>query len=256
MARATVIFDLESTPCPALGVYTDRSGQPALDKDGAPAFAPPPFHRVEMIGALVLVDDKVAALDVIDLERDGVPDEAATIANFVERVERRSPRLVGFNSRGFDLPVLQARAMRHGIAFPASFNLGTRYQLGAHVDLKDYLTNFGAAASSRLDHWSRLIGWPGKLDDSGAMVSEVLARPDGRDHLRHYCAADTVLTAAVFMRTMLLVGEWQPARYVAAAHALVDGSRRLMPGLAPWLDGIDEVAWTPPSLTVAPEVAA
>lgn len=239
-----VFMDLESRPCPAMGPYLDRKGRPAVDKDGEPAFAPAPFHEVVMVGVCVLRlrDDKhpadaFEALDVIDRE-----DEAETIRVFIKRQEKARPRLVTWNGRGFDLPALQARAMRHLLPFPWSFQVGKRYATGQHMDLADVVTNFGAASRTpALDHYARLVGWPGKLDDSGANVEQLLA--DGkRSWLRVYCSSDTILTAAVWLRHMHVSGAWPIERYRPAAESLL-ALARSRPELAPWAGRVDESVW-------------
>ena len=83
-------------------------------------------------------------------------------------------------------------------------------------------------------------------------VSEVLAQPGGRDHLRHYCAADVVITAGVWMRLQLLMGTWSPEAFRSAAASLVTVARSSMPGLGPWLDRVDRRVW----MLDAPAVAA
>src|SRR5437762_3174794 len=67
----------------------------------------------------------------------------------------RRPTLVSFNGRTFDLPLMELSAFRYGISVPGWFNVAAksfeqyrnRFNLDAHVDLQEVLTNFG---SSRL----------------------------------------------------------------------------------------------------------
>jgi predicted PolB exonuclease-like 3'-5' exonuclease len=221
-----VFADIEATRDPAMGEY-----EPSGEKD---PFPPPAFHKVEMVSILVLDDWEWKLLEVVDHD-----DERATLTEVVGRIERRWPCMVTFNGRRYDVPVIQARAMRHGIPFAWSFEASSRYGQKFHFDLADVASNFGAAKATSLDHWSRLIGWPGKLDGSGKKVEAVLREPGGRDHLRHYCAGDAVLTAAFFIRWRHLAGELSTERTRAATESLIDFTRRSMPGLGPWLDRID-----------------
>ena len=63
-----------------------------------------------------------------------------------------SQTLVTFNGRGFDLPVLETRAMKYGIPLARYFAnqelrqtyRGSRYIDLYHFDLCDFLSNFGA----------------------------------------------------------------------------------------------------------------
>jgi predicted PolB exonuclease-like 3'-5' exonuclease len=244
-----VFTDIETRPCPAMGAYLDKKGRPFLDKNGEPAFAPAPFHRVEMIGILVLrlgdkkrPGDVFERLDVIDHD-----DEAATLGDFIGRQEKAKPQQVTWNGRGFDLPVIQARAMRHRIPFPWSYRSGKRYVTTNHMDLAEVTSNFGAASrGAALDHYARLIGWPGKLDDSGANVDQLLAEGK-REWLRIYCASDVILNAAVWLRVQHARGDWGVRRYRAAAESLLAVARGRVE-LAPWLDRIDLDVWLGPEL--------
>ena len=62
------------------------------------------------------------------------------------------PTWVTFNGRTFDLPLMEHAAFRFGIAVPKWFNLEhrayeqnrNRYNLSAHIDLQEVLTNYGS----------------------------------------------------------------------------------------------------------------
>jgi predicted PolB exonuclease-like 3'-5' exonuclease len=234
VSRDVLIVDIETTRDGSIPAY--KPGDPS-------AFPPPPFHRVEMIGALVLRDDKVARLSIID---EG--SEAATIRKAVAFIGEKSPLVVTFNGRRFDVPVLAARSMLHGIPFGWSFDLH-RYKHDEHEDVADVLTSHGASPSASLDAWSRMCGWPGKLDKSGGEIDALLAAGK-RDHVRHYCTADVVLTAALWMRTNLLRGSWSLDRYQAAASSLLAATRARLE-LAAWCDGVDELTFLLPQATSA-----
>src|SRR5690606_15550368 len=74
-------------------------------------------------------------------------------------------RLVGFNTRGFDLPLLKMRGLKYGVEAPWLFqsgdkwsNYGSRYDTVWHVDMQDCMADYGAARS------------PGKLDEVTTMA--------------------------------------------------------------------------------------
>ena len=92
-----------------------------------------------------------ALRSVESLALDGYSEEALA-REFWARAERFAGCLVTFNGRRFDFPVLELAALRYGIAAPVHFAEGTgssraRYSTERHLDLFDYLTNFGAAAA-------------------------------------------------------------------------------------------------------------
>lgn len=226
MPADTIIFDLETTRDVSL---------PAYKPEEPDAFAPPPYHRVEMVGALFMRGDKAEKLGVID---HGA--EAHTIGALLQWLRSSRAKAVTFNGRRFDLPVLTARSMLHGIGFGWRFGM-KRWELGQHEDVADSLSDFGAAPATSLDVWSRMCGWPGKLDESGKSVESLLA--DGRrDHLRAYCMADVALTTALWMRANLLRGDWELERYQPAALSLLT-LVRTKPELAIWADRIDQAVW-------------
>ena len=72
----------------------------------------PPHHRVVMMGALRL--DERYEVQRLGLVGDG-KDEAGILADFARVLDSRRPWLITFNGRGFDLPVIAARCLRHGV---------------------------------------------------------------------------------------------------------------------------------------------
>jgi len=69
------------------------------------------------------------------------------------QVFENSETLVTFNGRGFDLPVMEIQALKHCLSLPRYFAAGqsrqtyrgSRYSDTFHMDLCDFLANFGAA---------------------------------------------------------------------------------------------------------------
>jgi len=127
----------------------------------------------------------------------------------------RRPTLVSFNGRTFDLPLLELAAFRYGISVPAWFNIGdknweqnrSRYNTGAHLDLHDLLTNFGATRfNGGLNLAANLLGKPGKMDVQGDMVQDM--HNAGRlAEINDYCRCDVLDTYFVFLRVAVLLGK-------------------------------------------------
>ena len=116
-------------------------------------------------------------------------------------------KLVTFNGRGFDLPLLELAAFRYG--YPARehfYNSRNRYN-GNHVDLFDWLSNYGACRmAGGLNLLAKLLGKPGKMEVSGDQVYEMHQAGRGRE-INEYCMFDTLDTYFVFLRTRVLLGE-------------------------------------------------
>jgi predicted PolB exonuclease-like 3'-5' exonuclease len=126
----------------------------------------------------------------------------------------RRPTLVSFNGRTFDLPLLELAAFRYGISVPGWFNVTAksfeqfrnRFNLDAHIDLQEILTNFGSTRfSGGLNLAANLLGKPGKMDIQGHMVQDLYN--DGKlVEINDYCRCDVLDTYFVFLRTRVLFG--------------------------------------------------
>jgi predicted PolB exonuclease-like 3'-5' exonuclease len=121
-------------------------------------------------------------------------------------------KLVTFNGRGFDLPLLELAAFDHGCSARDYFyNSRNRFQ-GNHLDLMDWLSNYGAcriAGGLSMMAQRSAGGNPpgcGKLDVAGDQVY-ALYRAGKLQEINDYCMFDTLDTYFVFLRTRVLMGE-------------------------------------------------
>lgn len=125
-------------------------------------------------------------------------------------------RLVTFNGRGFDFPLLELAAFRYGCAAPDYFLRG-RNRYNGHLDLMDWLTNFGASRlAGGLNLLSKILGKPGKMGTAGDQVYS-LYQAGKLQEINDYCMADTLDTYFVFLRTRVMTGELS----LAQEHELV-----------------------------------
>jgi hypothetical protein len=133
-------------------------------------------------------------------------------------VESSLVHLVTWNGRGFDLPVILMRSMRHQLAckwYYGNRNMRYRYSDEGHCDLMDSLGDYGAVRAMKLGDVARSIGLPGKTDMSGDKVSvlyeESRKDPSRADDLMaktaRYCLQDSIQTALVWLRTRHLYGK-------------------------------------------------
>jgi predicted PolB exonuclease-like 3'-5' exonuclease len=127
-------------------------------------------------------------------------------------------RLVTFNGRGFDVPLLEMAAFRYGIAAREHFVGNRRRFDGWHLDLMDWMTNFGAyRLVGGLNLLSKLLGKPGKMDMQGDAVYQAFC--DGKlQEINDYCMFDTLDTYFVFLRTRVLTGELSSEGEAAAVQ--------------------------------------
>lgn len=130
---------------------------------------------------------------------------------FWQGLDYYKPKLVSFNGRGFDVPVLELAAFRYGLAAPHHFagkKDGFRYRYGdAHIDLMDFFTNHGAyRLAGGLNLLAKLLGKPGKMEVKGADVYDLYQAGELKT-INDYCMFDVLDTYFVFLRSRVLTGE-------------------------------------------------
>jgi len=184
-----------------------------------------PHHKVVVMGALWLDEGhEPRKLGVIG----ELKEEAGILSDFANFMEERHPTLVTWNGRGFDMPVIAARCLRHGVTirhYYSSRDVRYRFSPEGHLDLMDYIADYGAAKPAKLDIVAKLIGMPGKVGVAGKDVGPLVYA--GRiQEVRNYCLCDVVQTAAIFLRVELLRGEMNRWQYVSAMEALISLLRR------------------------------
>jgi hypothetical protein len=126
--------------------------------------------------------------------------ERELLERFWEIVERKRPRLISFNGRYYDGPILMLRSAQLGIS--PSLNLcGNRFNLTTHVDLTEVLSFHGAWREQyKLDYWCRrfdIESPKGSID--GSQIAR--AYRDGRiEEIGEYCLRDTRATGQLFRK--------------------------------------------------------
>jgi hypothetical protein len=133
--------------------------------------------------------------------------EADLLRQFGRIVERHlgqaNAQLVTYSGRGFDLPVLIHRSVKHGVTEGRdllSKAVGeNRYRPVLHVDLLDAVTFFGAAPRFPMAAYAIGYGWPSpKQDMDGSQVWGAVQAGRILDVVR-YCAGDVLATAHVYL---------------------------------------------------------
>jgi len=219
-----LVFDLETIP-DVSGLRTLLASDAALSdaEVAAQAFAARRektgsdflqhhLHRVAAISCVFRDDEgfRVRSLGSLD------DAEPKLIQDFYRIVERYTPQLVSWNGGGFDLPVLNYRALIHGINAARFWEMGdedrdfkwnnylSRYHT-RHLDLMDHLAMYTGRANAPLDDLAKLCGFPGKMGVDGSQVWSLYQ--EGRlQEIRDYCETDVVNTYLVYCRYQLLRG--------------------------------------------------
>lgn len=213
-----LILDLETVP--DLDIYT-----PVPGPDGQPVFPPVWAHRVVAAGCCML--DHQYRFQKAGVMMGGEQHILARLSKFVASTPMT---LVTWNGRGFDLPVIVHRSLRHGIPIPWYYNqrgMRHRFSEDGHLDLCDFLSDHGASRSSRLDHVSKLIGGPGK-SGNGSSVEQMYLEHQ-YDKIIDYCYDDIAITTEVFLRLLLIRGQVTPEVYAGLGVTAINGFDRHRP---------------------------
>ena len=183
-------------------------------------FLPICYHQVVSIAA-VFCDEFGHFIKVGNFKGVGDSKEArekSLIQAFLDYLNKHQPKLVSFNGRGFDMPMLLLRSMKYCLSANAYFeennpqfnkskweNYRQRYSERFHTDLLESLGNFGSVRNLKLDALSNLIGFPGKYDTSGDQVLELYYQGK-QEKIDTYCQSDVLNTYGLYLNYELLKG--------------------------------------------------
>ncbi len=198
-------------------------------KNGS-TFLPVPYHKVVAISA-VIADDfgNFKKVNSIDGE-----NEKEMIENFLNFIDRHNPKLISFNGRGFDIPMLFIRALKYNLSCPAYFeqdnqmlnktkweNYRSRYSEQFHIDLLEVFGHYGAVRNLKLDTICTMAGVPGKFDVSGDMVLELYYKGEIKK-IKEYCESDVLNTYILFLKYEILKGNLTQEDYKAILLQMSD----------------------------------
>jgi 3'-5' exonuclease len=193
-------------------------------------FAPAPFHRVVAL-AMVYWDGLAGPSPRVEVEslvlggqsRLGAPieDESAILAAFWR--DAAGKRLLSYNGKRFDLPVLLYRSLPYAIG--AGWYLEERkppYEQYRHkrsvrqLDVFEELS--GGLSPGRLGDLLQTVGLPGKQGIAGGDIEELWSQ--GRiKEIGDYCLSDSAQTFLLALRFMSVAGHVERSRAGAAIAA-------------------------------------
>jgi len=236
-----LVFDIETVPDTELGRRLHGlAGLSDADVAKAMFTLRRQYTGSEFLGA---PQQRIVAISCVLRSREGLkvwslgdPEspEEELIGRFFDGLERYTPDLVSWNGGGFDLPVLQYRALRAGIRAERYWETGesdTAFRYNnylsrfhwRHMDLMDILSGFQVRSRAPLVEVATLLGLPGKLGFSGAQVWD--AWQAGQIvRIRQYCETDVLNTYLIYLRFELMRGRFTAQVYaeeVARVKALL-----------------------------------
>ncbi|WP_300702229.1 3'-5' exonuclease [uncultured Campylobacter sp.] len=177
-------------------------------------FLPLPFHKIVSICA-TLCDSFASFIKVDKISGD---DEKTLISNFFKIIEDYEPRLVSFNGKNYDMPLLVLRALKYNIKASAYLsqedkwnNYKTRYSEIKHCDLLESLGAF-SLKGLKLDTICSMANLPGKYDVNGSDVLS-LYYENQLEKIHEYCESDTLNTYMLFLKYELIKGNLNDGDY-------------------------------------------
>jgi 3'-5' exonuclease len=258
----TLVFDIETIPDVALGRrlhglegLADAQVAKAMfalrRQQSGGEFLAHEQHRVVAISCVLRSQDNLKVWSLGEL----TAGEPELIQRFFDGIEKLSPCLVSWNGGGFDLPVLNYRALLHGVQAPRYWEVGDedtafRYNnyLGRfhwrHMDVMDILSGYQNRARASLANTASLLGLPGKLGFDGSQVWDAY-QAGNLLGIRQYCETDVLNTYLIFLRFELVRGRFTRERYaeeVERVKALLRAGKEDQPHFAQFLQ-----AWEKPA---------
>ncbi|MFN0038835.1 MAG: 3'-5' exonuclease [Burkholderiales bacterium] len=226
-----LVFDIETVPDVAglrvlypadAGLSDAQVAQAAFERRRAVTgndFLPLHLHRVVAISC-ALRDRE--SFRIWSLGQADEP-ERDLLQRFYDGIEKYTPQMVSWNGSGFDLPVLNYRALIHEVRATRFWETGeddrefkwnnyiSRYHF-RHLDLMDVLAMYQGRGNAPLDQMAQLLGLPGKLGLDGSKVWD--AYQAGRiGEIRNYCETDVANTYLVFLKFQKLRGHYDAGQY-------------------------------------------
>ncbi len=131
--------------------------------------------------------------------------EGDLVKGFFSHLKKNISRLVSFNGKNFDLPVLKYAAMKHEVEATWLYKMGDkwnnynqRYSLDWHCDLADAFSDFGASAKVKMNELCAAFSLPGKIGVDGSQVMKMF--DEGKlQEIRDYCETDVINTYLLYL---------------------------------------------------------
>lgn len=179
--------------------------------DGKNSFLRQPFHQIITISFLEAKIERdfngQESYIITDIRSGGdlFSSEADLVKGFFSHLKKHFSRLVSFNGKNFDMPVLKYAAMKNDVEASWLYksgdkwnNYNQRYSLDWHCDLAEAFSDFGASAKVKMNELCAAFGLPGKIGVDGSQVMQMF--DDGKlQEIRNYCETDVINTYLLYL---------------------------------------------------------
>jgi predicted PolB exonuclease-like 3'-5' exonuclease len=181
------------------------------------SFPRQPFHKVVSISILIADIIKIGNYEHYDNLKLGTIsntklDEKAMVEKFFDYVCKYIPKIVSYNGKTFDMPVLKYRAMKYGMSLENLFKAGDKwnsyhqkFSKDWHCDLLEVFSDFGVSARCKMNEICAITGLPGKIGVDGSHVSELYDEGKLKE-IDDYCETDVANTYLLYLNYCLLSG--------------------------------------------------
>lgn len=235
------VFDIETIPSVSLCKehfqleennalkICERSFEKQKEKSGS-EFLPLYLHEIISIAA-VIGDDygkfiKVGNFGQKHENKEDFTSEKELLEDFFKYFNEKQPRLISFNGRGFDMPLLTLKALKYNLTLDAFYNqenkwenYRARYSEQFHLDLMDSLSHYGSVRGLNLNGVCSMMNIPGKFDVSGDLVHAIYYNPnisqkEKKGIIDGYCQSDVLNTYWLFLKYEVLKGALNKEQYL------------------------------------------
>jgi hypothetical protein len=167
------------------------------------------LHAGDAPSVLSVPDGRPGDASSVECLVEACDDEKHVLEVFGTRLQQHLSQpnsfIVTYSGRGFDLPVLVHRSIRHGVRKGRDVAVRAanenRFKPQMHLDLSDVVTFTGAASRYPLAAYALGYGFRSPKDQmDGSMVGEAVAAGKIVEVTR-YCACDVIATAHVYRST-------------------------------------------------------
>lgn len=205
-----VVQHLVDTKSKSVKKLREELEQYHVNMSGNP-FPRQPFHKVVAVSfveaEIIRKSNGQESYKLTDVRSGGNEEssEEEIIKGFYQYLSKKTPRIVSYNGRTFDLPVMKYRAMKYGVSAPWLYKTGDkwnnymqRYSLDWHCDLLESFSDYGASARVKMNEVCSILGVPGKIGVDGSKVTDLYDKGDIKA-IRDYCETDVLNTYLLYL---------------------------------------------------------